>query len=123
GSCYQRSPGEIEEGQEEGARRKRDREPEHDLDQSAHSARGLAKGEREARADDDDNRDDLGDRTLDAVEDLGQRLFPGHVRARRARARRLSRPRHVLSSASLSCDAAYADYRNAAAAIVAYSDG
>src|SRR5947209_13970187 len=79
GSCYQRSPGEIEEGQEEGARRKRDREPEHDLDQSAHSARGLAKCEREARADDDDddNRDDLGDRTLDAVEDLAQRLFPG----------------------------------------------
>jgi len=83
GLIYQRSPGEIEEGQEEGARGEGDREPENDLDQSAHPARGLPKREREARADDDDDRDDLGHRTLDAIEDLGQRLFPGHVRAGR----------------------------------------
>src|SRR6202011_3852831 len=83
GSCDQRSPGKVEEGQEEGARREGDRQPENDLDQSAHPARGLAEGESQARADDDDDCDDLGNRTLDAVEDLSQRLFPGHVRAGR----------------------------------------
>src|SRR5215467_5059665 len=80
-SCNQRSTGEIEEGEEEGARRERDREPENNLDQSAHAAGSLTKRERKARANDNDDRKNLGHGALDAVEDLRQRLLPRHVRA------------------------------------------
>ena len=43
--------------------------------------RGLAEGERQAGDDDDDHRDDLGDRPLDRLQDLVERLLPRHVGA------------------------------------------
>ena len=56
-------------------------EAEDDLDQPAEAAGGFAEGERQACGDDDDHRDYLGDRTLDRIQDLGQRLLPRHVGA------------------------------------------
>ena len=63
----QRSAAELEEGQEEARRGEGDRQAEDDLDQPAKAARGLAEGERQAGDDDDDHRDDLGDRALDRI--------------------------------------------------------
>src|SRR3546814_19553780 len=60
-----------------------DLQAEDDLDQPAESARGIAEGKAQAGDDDDDHRDDLGDRTLDALEDRLERRFPGHCRAAR----------------------------------------
>ena len=51
-------------------------EAEHDLDQPAEAARGVAEGQRQAGDDDDDHRDDLGDRAFDRLQDLLQRLLP-----------------------------------------------
>ena len=58
-----------------------DRQAEDDLDQPPEAAGGLAEGERQAGDDDDDHRDDLGDRTLDRIQDLLERLLPRHVGA------------------------------------------
>src|SRR5260370_13293379 len=73
---------EREERQEEGAGRKRDRQAEHDLDQSAEATGGVAECERETGHDDDDHGENLGDRTLDRLQDLVERLLPGPVRTR-----------------------------------------
>ena len=58
-----------------------DREAEDDLDQPAKSARGVAERQRQAGDDDDDHRDDLGDRAFDRLQDLIERLLPRHVGA------------------------------------------
>src|SRR3546814_1427063 len=60
-----------------------DLQAEDDLDQPAETARGITEGKAQAGDDDDDHRDDLGDRTLDALEDRLERRFPGHRRAAR----------------------------------------
>src|SRR3546814_15428860 len=65
----ERPAAEGEEGEEKARRREGDRQAEDDLDQPAESARGIAEGKAQAGDDDDDHRDDLGDRTLDALED------------------------------------------------------
>ena len=79
----QRPAAEGEERQEEGRGRKGDRQAEDDLDQPPEAARGVAEGQRQAGDDDDDHRDDLGDRPLDGFEDRLKRRFPGHGRAGR----------------------------------------
>ena len=77
----QRSAAEREERQEEARRRERDRQAEHDLDQPPEAAGGVAEGERQTGDDDDDHRDDLGDRSFDRLQDLVERLLPRHVGA------------------------------------------
>src|SRR5579885_1809615 len=72
---------EGEEGQEERTRRERDREAEYDLDEAPETAAGIAERQCQARHDDDDHRDDLGDRAFDRLQDLLERLLPRHVRA------------------------------------------
>mgnify|MGYP001335287270 CR=1 FL=1 len=57
-----------------------DRKPEHDLDEAAKAAGGVAECERQAGRDDDDNGDDLGDRTFNRLENFLKRLFPRHRR-------------------------------------------
>ena len=79
---------EAEESQEEAGRGEGDRQPEHDLDQLAKAAAGVAEGQREARGDDDDHRDDPRHRPLDGFEHRLQRRLPGHVRAGRVRGQR-----------------------------------
>src|SRR3546814_2135867 len=74
----ERPAAEGEEGEEKARRREGDRQAEDDLDQPAESARGIAEGKAQAGDDDADHRDDLGDRTLDALEDRLERRFPGH---------------------------------------------
>src|SRR3546814_15715048 len=58
GRSYDSPAGEAEERQEEARSRECDSQTEHDLDQLAESARRVPEGEREARGDDDDDRDD-----------------------------------------------------------------
>src|SRR3546814_16253645 len=48
--------------------------------QPAKAPRRVPKGKAEAGDDDDDHRNDLGDRPLDALEDRLQRSFPRHRR-------------------------------------------
>ena len=60
---------------------KGDGQAEHDLDEPAEAARRIAEGERQAGDDDDDYREDLRDRPFDRLQDLVERLLPGHVRA------------------------------------------
>lgn len=79
----QRPAAKGEEGQKEARRREGDRQAKHDLDEPARPARGVAEGERQAGDDDDDHRDDLGDRPLDRFQHLLEWLFPRHVGARR----------------------------------------
>src|SRR6185437_2798697 len=74
----QRPAAETEEGEEEGRSGEGDRQAEDDLDQAPEAAGRLAEGERQPGGDDDDHRDDLGDRPLDRIEDLLKRLLPGH---------------------------------------------
>src|ERR1700730_4453962 len=71
---------EREERQEEGTCRERDRQAEYDLDQPPKPSRGVAKRQRQTGDDDDDDSQDLGDGTLDGLQDLIERLLPGHVR-------------------------------------------
>jgi hypothetical protein len=51
---------------------------EHDLDQLAKAARRVTEREREARGNDDDDRDDARHRPLNGFEDGLQRAFPRH---------------------------------------------
>lgn len=75
----QRSAAKAEEGEEEAGGGEGDRQTEDDLDQLAEAARRLAKCQGEARHDDAEDRDDLGDRPLDRVEDVLEGRFPGHT--------------------------------------------
>src|SRR3546814_12819609 len=74
--CSSDLTAEAEEAQEEARCGKGDGEAEHDLDQPAKAPRRVPKGKAEAGDDDDDHRNDLGDRPLDALEDRLQRSFP-----------------------------------------------
>jgi len=55
----------------------------HCSSQATEAAAGIAEREGQARHDDDDDGDDLGDRPLDGLEDLLQGLFPWHRRTGR----------------------------------------
>ncbi len=72
---------EAEEAQEEARRRKGDGDAEDDLDQPTETAAGIAEGQRQPGDDDDDHRDNLGDRAFDRLQDRLQRRFLGHRRA------------------------------------------
>ena len=74
---------EAEEAQEEARCGKGDGEAEHDLDEAAESAGGIAKGKRQSGDDDDDHCHDLRDRAFDRLQDLLKRRFPRHRRSRR----------------------------------------
>src|SRR3546814_12594707 len=65
----ERPAAEAEEAEEERAGGEGDREAEHDLDQAAEAARRVAESEREASGDNKDQRDELGDRPLDRLQD------------------------------------------------------
>src|SRR3546814_14730927 len=80
-SCNQCPAAEGEEGQEKGAGREGDRQTEDDLNEAPESARRLAEREGQAGHDNDNDRDDLGDRALNGFENLLQRFFPRHHRA------------------------------------------
>src|SRR3546814_13901294 len=72
-----RSPAaEAEEGEEEARRGKGDRQTEHDLDETTETAGRFAERERKASDNNDDDRDDFGDRALHGFPHLLQRLFP-----------------------------------------------
>src|SRR3546814_12972657 len=77
----------AEEAEEEAGRRKRDRQAEHDLDKAPEAAAALAERQSEAGDADDDNGDDLRDRTLDRFQHPLQWLLAGHARPRRLRGR------------------------------------
>src|SRR3546814_8495821 len=70
------------EAEKEGTGCEGDRQTENDLDEAPEAARRLAERERQAGHDNDDDRDDLGDRALDGLQDLLQRLLPRHSRPR-----------------------------------------
>src|SRR5262245_59133044 len=72
--------GERAKRQEERTRRKRDGEAEHDLDEAAEPAGGVAKGKRQSGDDDDDHCHNFRDWAFDRLQDLLQRLLPRHVR-------------------------------------------
>src|SRR3546814_19768563 len=74
-SCDQRPAAEAKEAEKEGTGREGDRQTENDLDEAPEAARRLAERERQAGHDNDDDRDDLGDRALDGLQDLLQRLL------------------------------------------------
>ena len=59
--------------------RSADRQAEDDLDELAKAAGRFAERQRQTGRDDDDHRDDFGDRTLDGFEHLLERLFPRHA--------------------------------------------
>ena len=67
----QHSAAELEEREEEARRGEGDRQTEDDLDQPPKSARGFAERQRQAGDDDDDHRNDLGDRPLDRIPGFG----------------------------------------------------
>src|SRR3546814_1356776 len=69
-SSDQRSAAEAEEGQEEARCREGDRQAEHDLDQLAETAARFAERQCQPGNDDNDDRDDLGDRPLHRFQDL-----------------------------------------------------
>ncbi len=72
------APPEKEKKERKEARRgEGDRDPEDDLDEPAETPARVAEGERQARRDDDDHRDDLGDRALDGIQDVLERLSQG----------------------------------------------
>src|SRR3546814_4574725 len=68
--------------QEEARCREGDRQAEHDLDQLAETAARFAERQCQPGNDDNDDRDDLGERPLHRFQDLLERFFPGHARAR-----------------------------------------
>src|SRR3546814_2202111 len=61
--------------------REGDLQTEDDLNEAPESARRLAEREGQAGHDNDNDRDDLGDRALNGFENLLQRFFPRHPRA------------------------------------------
>src|SRR3546814_18834088 len=84
-SCDQRPAAEAKEAEKEGTGREGDRQNENDLDEAPEAARRLADGERQAGHDNDDDRDDLGDRDLNGIQELLRLLLPQHSRPGRVR--------------------------------------
>src|SRR3546814_18633698 len=78
GECEQVHDTEAEKAEKKGAGREGDRQPENDLDHAAEATLRLAEREGQARHDNDDDGDDLGDRALDGFQDLLQRFLPRH---------------------------------------------
>src|SRR3546814_2345178 len=76
------------------------RQAEHDLDQLAEAAAGIAKGERQAGDDDHDHGDDLRHRPFDRFEDGLEWGFPGHRRTGGARRGRQSQGHDARQCAS-----------------------
>src|SRR3546814_18171713 len=58
---------------------------EYDLDEAAETTAAFTECQREPGRYDDDDGDDLRDRTLDRFQHLLERLLPGHARSRRLR--------------------------------------